>query len=65
MLAVTVALDESIFSPHQMQSYGYPGYGRMGYGGMGYGGMGYGYGAPMLMGGALLGASPFLLGGFW
>lgn len=70
MLAVTVALDESIFSPQQMQPYGYPGYGRMGYGGMGYrgmgyGGMGYGYGAPMLLGGALLGASPFLLGGFW
>ena len=75
MLAVTVALDEAIFSPQHMQSYGYGGYGGMGYGGMGYGGMGYGgmgygglgygFGAPMLLGGAMLGASPFLLGGFW
>ena len=60
MLAVTVALDESLFSPQQMQPYG-P-YNRYGYGGYGYGG--FGYGAPLLLGAGLL-ATPFLLGGFW
>ena len=67
MLAITIALDESILSPQQMQPYG--GLGGMGYGtrGMGYGmggvgygmgGMGYGLGgmgyrAPMLLGAGL------------
>ncbi|KAL0027510.1 hypothetical protein WJX77_006856 [Trebouxia sp. C0004] len=60
MLAVTVALDESLFSPQQLQPYG-P-YNRYGYGGYGYGG--FGYGAPLLLGAGLL-ATPFLLGGFW
>ncbi len=74
MLAVTVALDESIFSPQQLQPYG-PynryGYGGMGYGGFGYGGgMGYGgmgMGGPLLLGGLGAGllATPFLMGGFW
>ncbi|KAA6421709.1 MAG: hypothetical protein FRX49_08320 [Trebouxia sp. A1-2] len=80
MLAVTVALDESIFG---VQAYGYGGIGSMGYGGMGYGGMGYGYGgglgygglgyggmfgAPLLLGGGLgLGAGMMMggMGGFW
>lgn len=60
MLAVTVALDESLFSPQQMLPYG-P-YNRYGYGGYGYGG--FGYGAPLLLGAGLL-ATPFLFGGFW
>ena len=60
MLAVTVALDEALFSPQQMLPYG-P-YNRYGYGGYGYGG--FGYGAPLLLGAGLL-ATPFLLGGFW
>ena len=67
MLAVTVALDEALFSPQQMaygpySRYGYGGYGGYGYGGYGYGG--FGYGAPLLLGAGLL-ATPFLFGGFW
>lgn len=60
MLAVTVALDESLFSPQQMLPYG-P-YNRYGYGGYGYGG--FGYGAPLLLGAGLL-APLVLFGGFW
>lgn len=62
MLAVTIALDESIFSSQLISSsYGPYGYGGYGYGGgMGYGGMGYG--GPMLLGAGLL-ATPFMLGG--
>lgn len=65
MLAVTVALDEALFSPQQMLPYG-P-YSRYGYGGYGYGGYGYGgfgYGAPLLLGAGLL-APLVLFGGFW
>ena len=67
MLAVTIALDEAVFSPQQMaygpySRYGYGGYGGYGYGGYGYGG--FGYGAPLLLGAGLL-ATPFLFGGFW
>ncbi|KAL3161266.1 hypothetical protein ABBQ38_009627 [Trebouxia sp. C0009 RCD-2024] len=65
MLAVTVALDEALFSPQQMLPYG-P-YNRYGYGGYGYGGYGYGgfgYGAPLLLGAGLL-APLVLFGGFW
>lgn len=60
MLAVTVALDEALFSPQQMLPYG-P-YNRYGYGGYGYGG--FGYGAPLLLGAGLL-APLVLFGGFW
>ena len=65
MLAVTVALDEALFSPQQVLPYG-P-YNRYGYGGYGYGGFGYGgfgYGAPLLLGAGLL-APLVLFGGFW
>ncbi len=78
MLAVTVALDESIFG---VQAYGYGGAGSMGYGGMGYGGMGYGgglgygglgygglgyggmFGGPMLLGGGLGLGAGMMMGG--
>lgn len=68
MLAVTVALDESLFSPQQMMHSG-P-YGRYGYGGgYGYGGYGYGgglgYGAPLLLGAGLLAPLVLFGGGFW
>lgn len=72
MLAVTVALDESLFSPQQMMHYG-PygrygyggGYGYGGYGGYGYGGRGFGYGAPLLLGAGLLAPLVLFGGGFW
>lgn len=67
MLAVTVALDESLFSPQQMMPYGYGryGYGGYGYGGYGYGGRGLGYGAPLLLGAGLLAPLVLFGGGFW
>lgn len=70
MLAVTVALDESLFSPQQMMPYGYSrygygGYGYGGYGGYGYGGRGLGYGAPLLLGAGLLAPLVLFGGGFW
>lgn len=71
MLAVTVALDESLFSPQQMvpygayNRYGYGGYGYGGYGGYGYGGRGFGYGAPLLLGAGLLAPLVLIGGGFF
>lgn len=66
LLALCVALDEAVFSPMQLATYGPYGRGGYGYGygrgGYGYGG--YGYGAPLLLGAGLL-ATPFLFGGFW